>query len=110
MPITQRAEKRSRRDVERDVGEVRSRVRDGVVIPRQQEVRGTAGGGGDVAGDVAGVDDGGPTRSSVLIDGPGAAVVAVVADFASYPAWASEVLRAEVIESGGDGRASTVGF
>lgn len=36
--------------------------------------------------------------------------MAVIADFAGYPQWASAVRSAEVIERGGDGRASQVRF
>jgi hypothetical protein len=39
-----------------------------------------------------------------------AAVMAVIADFANYPVWAGSVKRAEVLETGPDGRARRVAF
>jgi carbon monoxide dehydrogenase subunit G len=50
------------------------------------------------------------TTSSIRISAPAAAVMAVIADFASYPSWATGVKRAEVVQSGADGRAEQVQF
>lgn len=45
-----------------------------------------------------------------MIAAPRAAVMAVIADFAAYPRWASAVRAAEVLGQEGDGRASRVRF
>jgi carbon monoxide dehydrogenase subunit G len=50
------------------------------------------------------------TTSSIRISAPAAAVMAVIADFESYPSWATGVKRADVVESGADGRAEQVQF
>ncbi|NYG56286.1 SRPBCC family protein [Nocardioides perillae] len=50
------------------------------------------------------------TTSSIVIGAPPAAVMAVIADFESYPAWAKGVKRTEVRASGPDGRAEQVFF
>ena len=50
------------------------------------------------------------TTSSILIAADRAAVMSVIADFASYPAWATGVKSAEVVSSGVDGRAVQVAF
>jgi ribosome-associated toxin RatA of RatAB toxin-antitoxin module len=50
------------------------------------------------------------TTSSILVEAPPAAVMAVIADFASYPAWAKGVKVADVESTGPDGRASEVHF
>jgi hypothetical protein len=50
------------------------------------------------------------TRSSTIIQAPPASVMAVIADFAAYPEWASAVKSAEVTEAGSDGRARRVRF
>jgi carbon monoxide dehydrogenase subunit G len=50
------------------------------------------------------------TTSSIRISAPAAAVMAVIADFESYPSWATGVKRAEVVQSGVDGRAEQVNF
>jgi carbon monoxide dehydrogenase subunit G len=50
------------------------------------------------------------TTSSIRIEAPAAAVMAVIADFESYPAWATGVKRAEVIQEGVAGRAEQVHF
>jgi len=50
------------------------------------------------------------TTSSIRISAPAAAVMAVIADFESYPSWATGVKRAEVVQSGADGRAEQVQF
>ena len=50
------------------------------------------------------------TSSSIVVDAPPAAVMAVIADFESYPAWAKGVHVAEVTAEGADGRAEQVYF
>ena len=45
------------------------------------------------------------TSSSITIDAPPANVMAVIADFESYPVWAKGVQTAEVTEDGANGRA-----
>jgi carbon monoxide dehydrogenase subunit G len=50
------------------------------------------------------------TSSSITVAAPRARVMAVIADFASYPEWASAVRSAQVIGHGDDGRASRVRF
>ena len=50
------------------------------------------------------------TTSSIRIAAPAAAVMAVIADFESYPLWATGVKRAEVIHEGTAGRAEQVHF
>jgi ribosome-associated toxin RatA of RatAB toxin-antitoxin module len=39
------------------------------------------------------------TTSSIVVDAPAAAVMAVIADFASYPVWAKGVTTADVVSS-----------
>ncbi|MFJ7907839.1 SRPBCC family protein [Kitasatospora sp. NPDC096204] len=48
------------------------------------------------------------TRSSITIDATPATVMAVIADFAAYPAWTGEVKEIEVLKTGEDGRAAEV--
>jgi hypothetical protein len=50
------------------------------------------------------------SRKSIVIDADPASVMAVIADFANYPSWATSVKRAEVLETGPDGRARRVAF
>ncbi|WP_310528787.1 SRPBCC family protein [Nocardioides sp.] len=50
------------------------------------------------------------TSSSIMIDAPPGDVMAVIADFESYPAWAKGVTTAEVTVPGTDGRAEQVFF
>jgi hypothetical protein len=50
------------------------------------------------------------TTASISVAAPRADVMAVIADFASYPEWASSVRAAEVIGSDQGGRASLVRF
>jgi ribosome-associated toxin RatA of RatAB toxin-antitoxin module len=50
------------------------------------------------------------TTSSIVIGVPRAEVMAVIADFAAYPQWATGVRDAEVLSREPDGRASTVRF
>src|SRR5260370_30110908 len=49
------------------------------------------------------------TSSSITVAAARAAVMGVIADFGSYPAWATGVRSAEVLEPGPDGRAGRVG-
>jgi hypothetical protein len=50
------------------------------------------------------------TTSSIVIDAPAAEVMAVIADFPAYPAWAQGMKQAEVVEEGAGGRADKVHF
>ncbi len=50
------------------------------------------------------------TTSSIFIAATGPDVLAVIADFAAYPQWASAVRSAEVISRGADGRPRVVRF
>ena len=50
------------------------------------------------------------TTSSIVIDAPASAVMAVIADFPAYPAWAQGMKKAEVLETGADGRGERVAF
>ncbi|GII76075.1 cyclase [Sphaerisporangium rufum] len=50
------------------------------------------------------------TTSSVTVEAAPAAVMAVIADFPSYPEWAGQVKSAEVRTTGADGRPATVRF
>ncbi|MFT4299022.1 MAG: DUF2505 family protein [Aeromicrobium sp.] len=50
------------------------------------------------------------TSGDIVVAAPAAAVMAVIADFAAYPDWATGVRSAEVRERGADGRASAVHF
>ncbi len=50
------------------------------------------------------------TTSSIEIDADPAAVMAVIADFESYPQWAKGVKSAEVVTEDEDGRAGEVAF
>ncbi len=50
------------------------------------------------------------TTSSILIGMPRQDVMAVIADFAAYPEWATGVRSAEVLAQDADGRASAVRF
>ena len=53
-----------------------------------------------------------PDQSTQSIDiaAEPAAVMAVIADFDNYPTWAGSVKKAEVLETGRDGRAKRVAF
>ncbi|WP_371496607.1 SRPBCC family protein [Kitasatospora sp. NBC_00374] len=48
------------------------------------------------------------TRSSIIIDATPAEVMAVIADFAAYPAWTGEVKEIEVLATVDGGRAAEV--
>jgi hypothetical protein len=50
------------------------------------------------------------STQSIVIDAPPAAIMAVIADFAHYPEWATSVKRTEVTEPGAGGRAKRVAF
>ncbi len=50
------------------------------------------------------------TTSSIVVDAPAPAVMAVIADFEAYPTWAQGMKRAEVVSTGADGRAEQVHF
>jgi len=50
------------------------------------------------------------TTSSIVISAEPAAIMAVIADFDAYPAWAQGVKQADVVEAGAGGRADQVYF
>jgi ribosome-associated toxin RatA of RatAB toxin-antitoxin module len=50
------------------------------------------------------------SSKAITIDAPPEAIMAVVADFDSYPAWTGSVKKAQVLESSSDGRARRVAF
>ena len=50
------------------------------------------------------------TSSSIVVDAPPADVMAVIADFESYPEWAKGVQQADVVEQGSGDRAEQVYF
>ena len=50
------------------------------------------------------------TTSSIVVDAPPAAVMAVIADFPAYPEWAQGMKSAEVLETNTEGRGSRVHF
>ena len=50
------------------------------------------------------------TTSSIVISADPASVMAVIADFESYPVWAQGVKKAEPVETAADGRAERVYF
>jgi len=50
------------------------------------------------------------TTSSILVAADRAAVMSVIADFASYPAWAKGVRSTQVLSKGDDGRPQEVAF
>ena len=50
------------------------------------------------------------STQSIVIDAPAADVMAVIADFGSYPQWVSSAKQVEVLEPGPDGRARRVHF
>ena len=50
------------------------------------------------------------TSSSIVVDAPPADVMAVIADFESYPEWAKGVQKADVTVGGASGRAEQVYF
>jgi len=50
------------------------------------------------------------STQSITVDAPPADVMAVIADFPSYPEWVAAAKSVEVVESGADGRAQRVRF
>lgn len=50
------------------------------------------------------------TTSSIHIDAPPDEVMAVVADFASYPEWTDQITAVEILDPGTGGRARQVRF
>ncbi|WP_182897293.1 SRPBCC family protein [Microbispora sp. H10830] len=50
------------------------------------------------------------TSSSITIGAGRSTIMAVIAGFPAYPEWAGQVKKAEVLETGADGRASRVRF
>ena len=50
------------------------------------------------------------STQSIVVDAPAADVMAVIADFPSYPQWVASAKKVEVVESGDDGRARRVHF
>src|SRR5688500_20300376 len=50
------------------------------------------------------------STQSIVVDAPAADVMAVIADFASYPEWVAAAKTVEVLETGPDGRAKRVHF
>ncbi|MBC7275268.1 MULTISPECIES: SRPBCC family protein [unclassified Nocardioides] len=50
------------------------------------------------------------TTSTIVIEAAPSAVMAVIADFKSYPAWAKGMQQVSVVETGVDGRAEQVRF
>ena len=50
------------------------------------------------------------STQSIVVDAPAADVMAVIADFPSYPQWVAAAKKVEVEETGDDGRARRVRF
>jgi uncharacterized membrane protein len=50
------------------------------------------------------------STQSIVVDAPAADVMAVIADFRSYPQWVAAAKTVEVLETGPDGRAKRVHF
>ena len=50
------------------------------------------------------------STQSITIHAEPASVMAVIADFDNYPVWAGSVKKAEVLETGAEGRARRVAF
>ncbi len=50
------------------------------------------------------------TTATISVGAPPAGIMAVIADFAAYPEWASGIRSADVLERGGSGLASRVRF
>ena len=50
------------------------------------------------------------STESIVVDAPSADVMAVIADFASYPQWVAAVKKVEILKPGPDGRAQRVHF
>lgn len=50
------------------------------------------------------------STQSIVVEAPAAEVMAVIADFPSYPQWVAAAKKVEVLETGADGRARRVHF
>ena len=50
------------------------------------------------------------STQSIVVDAPAADVMAVIADFPSYPEWVAAAKQVDVLETGPDGRARRVHF
>jgi ribosome-associated toxin RatA of RatAB toxin-antitoxin module len=50
------------------------------------------------------------STQSIVVEAPAAEVMAVIADFPSYPEWVAAAKKVEVTETGEDGRARQVHF
>ncbi|HEX2073302.1 MAG TPA: SRPBCC family protein [Geodermatophilus sp.] len=50
------------------------------------------------------------STQSIVVDAPAADVMAVIADFPSYPEWVAAAKQVEVLDTGEDGRARRVHF
>jgi uncharacterized membrane protein len=50
------------------------------------------------------------STQSITVDAPASEVMAVIADFPSYPQWVAAAKKVEVVETGDDGRARRVHF
>ena len=50
------------------------------------------------------------STQSIVVEAPAAEVMAVIADFPSYPQWVTAAKKVEVVEAGDDGRARRVHF
>jgi ribosome-associated toxin RatA of RatAB toxin-antitoxin module len=50
------------------------------------------------------------STQSIVVDAPAADVMAVIADFPSYPQWVASAKQVEILETGPDGRAQRVHF
>jgi ribosome-associated toxin RatA of RatAB toxin-antitoxin module len=50
------------------------------------------------------------STQSIVVDAPAADVMAVIADFPSYPEWVSAAKQVDVLATGDDGRARRVRF
>ena len=50
------------------------------------------------------------STQSIVVDAPAADVMAVIADFPSYPMWVASAKQVEVLQEGEDGRARRVRF
>jgi len=50
------------------------------------------------------------TSSTMTIEAPQPVIMAVIADFAAFPQWATGVRAADVLQTGSDGRAERVRF
>ncbi|TYP88379.1 SRPBCC family protein [Blastococcus xanthinilyticus] len=50
------------------------------------------------------------STQSIVVEAPAAEVMAVIADFPSYPQWVAAAKKVEVLETGPDGRARRVHF